>query len=60
MNSIGNIRPGDGEVDQTANKMTIPSGIIQGNALIRLKLQVKLHRSGNNASIRKSSPSQKI
>ena len=60
MNSIGNIRQGDGEVDHTANKMTIPSGVNQRNSLIRLKLQVKLHRSGNSASIGKSSPSQKI
>ena len=60
MNNIGNIGPGDGEINQTANEMTIPSGICQQDPLIRLKLKVKLHRCGNCASIRESSPSQKI
>ena len=40
MNNIGNIRPSDGEIDQTANKMTVSIGVIQRDPLIRLKLQV--------------------
>jgi hypothetical protein len=60
MDMIGYIRTTDRKIDKAPNKMMISCRFREGITIRSAKLDIKLHRSLNNALITKSSTSKKI
>jgi hypothetical protein len=60
MNRIRYVRTSDSKINKTPNKMAITHQVRKRINISRTKLNIKLHRSPNNALIPKSSMSKKI
>jgi hypothetical protein len=51
MDSMSNIRLGDGEINKAAHNMSISRGILKRYPISETKLQVKIHRCSSNLVI---------